>query len=92
MWKGSPSGARLTKLKHWVVAPQFITHDSWSFNQISIYVIKFLPYPNFVKMELRKLFSKESKAVSISIASRNPLILNQSLISTMSEINLLLSQ
>ena len=51
-------------------------------------MIKFLPNSNFLKTELRKSSSRESKAISVSIVTRNPPILNQSLISIMSEINI----
>ena len=69
----------------------FITHESSSFNKISIHVITFLPNPNFLKTKLRKSWSREPKAFSISIVTRNPSIFNQSLISIKSEINLPLS-
>ena len=85
---GSLWGAPLSRLKYWVVVPPFMKHDCWSFNKISIQVMKFFPKPNFFKTEIRKLRSRESKAFSISIVTRKPVILKQPLISIMSEINL----
>ena len=54
-------------------------------------MIKLLPNPNILKAEPGKSWSRESKAFSISIVTRNPSIFNQSLISVMSEINVTLS-
>ena len=51
-------------------------------------MIKVLSNPNFMQMELTKPWSRESNAFSISIVTRNLSILNQPLITIMSEINL----
>ena len=69
---GSSWQAPLSRLKYWVVLPPFITQESWSFNKISVHVIKLLPNPHFRKTELAKSWSRESKAFSISIVTRNP--------------------
>lgn len=59
---GSPWRVLLSRLKYWVAVPQFLTHNSWSFNEISIQVINSFPKPNFFTKEIRKLRSIESKA------------------------------
>ena len=61
---GSPWRASLSSLNYWVVVPPFMPHDCWSCNKISIKVMKVFPKPNFFKTEIRKLWSRESKAFS----------------------------
>ena len=88
---GSPWRTPLSRLKYWVVVAPFITHDCWYFKKSSVQVIKFFPKQNFFQTEIRKLWSGESKTFSISMITRNSIILKQPLISIMSEINIPIS-
>ena len=67
---GSPCQAPSSSLKHFVVTPPFITHDSCSFKNILIQSMKLVPKPNFYNAVIKKLWPKESKAFSISIVTK----------------------
>ena len=64
------------------------TRNCWSFNKKFYIGDNFFTKPSFFKTEIRKLWSRESKAFSILIVTRKPVILNQPLISIMSETDL----
>ena len=59
---GSPWRAPYSKLKYWVVVPPFITHESWSFNKISVHVINFLPNPKFPQDGTNKIMVNRVKS------------------------------
>ena len=85
---GSPWLMPLSKLKYWVVVQPYITNESLFLIKIYVHEIDSLTNLNFFNTELRKSFPRESKAFSISIVTRNIPVLNLSMISVMSEINL----
>ena len=78
-------------VNYWVAKPPFITQDCWSSNNILIQLIKLLPKPNFLKMCNNRSWSKESKAFSRFIVTREPGIFSLPKISMLSEISLSLS-
>ena len=83
---GSARQVPHSKLRYSVVVPPFMADHFCCFSKISIQQITFFPKPNFCKTDIRKPWLRESKAFSISIVTRKPTILNQPLISVMSEI------
>ena len=85
---GSPWRAPFFNVKYWVANPPFITQDCWSFNNIFILVIKLSPKPIFFKIYNKKPWSKESKAFSRSIITKNSGIYSLPQISMMPDINL----
>ena len=70
---------------------QFSTHGSCLYNNILIQSMKFSPNPNFFKTDIKKLWSSESKAFSISFATRWLFIFKLFVTLRISEINLPLS-
>ena len=50
--------------------------------------MKLVPKPNFSNVVSKKLWFKESKAFSISVVTKQPLVLNFSVTSSKSEISL----
>ena len=67
---GFPYHAPFSSLKYFVVIPPFVTHDSCSFKNIFIQSIKVLQNPNISRALIRKDWSSESKAFSMSIFSK----------------------
>ena len=62
---GSPWRTSFSSLNYFVVTSSFQTQGSWFFNIISIHKIKFGPNPLFLKTEIRKWWSNESKCFNI---------------------------
>ena len=58
--------APFASLAYCVVTTPFITFDSWSFKKILIQSMKLVPKPNFSNVVCKRLWSKLSKAFSIS--------------------------
>ena len=65
----SPWWAPLPSEKYFVVVPPLITQDSWSLSKIFTHKIEFLPKPYFSRVKIKKSWSNESNAFSISIAT-----------------------
>ena len=78
---GSPWLASRSSINYFVVLLPLMTHDSWSFSKIITHKIKFWPKPYFYKVEIRKLWSIESKAFPMSIVTKKPSICLISVIS-----------
>ena len=70
------------------MTPPFITHDSWAFKKILIQSMKLVTKPNFSNVVSKNLWPKESKVFLLSIVNTYSLVLNFSVTSSKSEINL----
>ena len=84
---GSHWRAPLPSIKYFVVLRPLMTHDFWSFSKILTHKIKFSPKPYFPKVEIRKLWSHESKAFSMPFITEKLMFLIL-VISIMSDIKL----
>ena len=72
-------------MKYCVGNPPFITQNCWSFNNIFMYFMKLTPKTKLFKTHNKKSRSKESKAFSRSIVTKNPGIFSLTQISLMSD-------
>ena len=69
---GSPWLVLLPSREYFIVVPSLRTHDSKSLNKIFTHEIKFLSKAYFSKTEIKKLWSNESNAFSMTIATKKP--------------------
>ena len=83
-----PPGVHLVVKGNIGLCAPFITQDFWLFNNASNQETKFLPKPNFFKTARMNLWPSEANAFSLSIVTKNPPILLQSHIFSISVINL----
>ena len=70
---GSPWRAPLLSEKYFLVVPPLLTQHIRSLSKIFIHKTKFLPKPYFSRVKIKKSWSNETNAFSISIATKKTL-------------------